>query len=240
MAAEVDHLLDAQEKAIAQARARAADLAHGLKTPLTPLSADAAELRARGDARLADEIETIMAGMRRHVERELVRARTGLRARSAPVQPIGPVVEQVVGVLRRTPQGQKLSWETDAADDLRVRIDAQDLAEILGNLAENAATWAAGTVRIEGRHVGNAVMLRVEDDGPGVPEEQIGTVLARGGRLDEPGRGVGWASPSSAIWWRPMVALSSCGGRRSAAFSRRSGCRDRREASGLRTPACGP
>ena len=34
LAAEVDHLLDAQEKAIARARARAADLAHGLKTPL--------------------------------------------------------------------------------------------------------------------------------------------------------------------------------------------------------------
>ena len=63
----------------------------------------------RGDTRLADEIETITAGMRRHVERELVRARTGLRARSGPVQPVRPVVEQVVGVLRRTPQGQKLA-----------------------------------------------------------------------------------------------------------------------------------
>jgi signal transduction histidine kinase len=195
LAAEVDHLLDAQDKAIARARARAADLAHGLKTPLTVLRADAEELRARGDTRLADEIETITAGMRRHVERELVRARIGLRARSGSVQPVRPVVEQVIGVLRRTPQGQSLSWRIDATDGLTIGMDAQDLAEILGNLAENAAAWAAGTVRIEGQREGDTAILRVEDDGRGVPEEQIDTVLARGGRLDEsrPGTGLGLA-----------------------------------------------
>ncbi|MBJ6125618.1 sensor histidine kinase [Microvirga splendida] len=195
LAAEVDHLLDEQEKAIARARARAADLAHGLKTPLTVLSADAEELRARGDADLADEIETITAGMRRHVERELVRARTGLRVRSGPLQPVRPMAEQVTGVLRRTPQGQKVSWQVDVADSLGVRMDTQDLTEILGNLAENAATWAAGAVRIEARRDGAAVCLRVEDDGPGVPEDRIDAVLARGGRLDEtrPGTGLGLA-----------------------------------------------
>lgn len=195
LAAEVDHLLDAQEKAIAKARARAADLAHGLKTPLTVLSADAEELRARGDTRLAAEIETITAGMRRHVERELARARTGLRTRSGAHQPIRPVVEQVVGVLRRTPQGQKLSWQVDTTDRLGAPMDVQDLTEILGNLAENAVTWATGAVRIVGWRDGDAVVLRVEDDGPGVPEDQIGTVLARGGRLDEtrPGTGLGLA-----------------------------------------------
>ena len=195
LASEVDHLLDAQEKAIARARARAADLAHGLKTPLTVLSADAEELRARGDTRLADEIGTLAAAMRRHVERELVRARAGAGARSGPVQPIRPIVEQVIGVLRRTPQGQELSWEIDAPDDVGVRMDTQDLTEILGNLAENAAAWAARAVKIEGRREGHAVALRVEDDGPGVSEELIGTVLARGGRLDQtrPGTGLGLA-----------------------------------------------
>jgi signal transduction histidine kinase len=195
LASEVDHLLDAQERTIAQARARAADLAHGLKTPLTVLSADAEELRARGDTQLADEIETLATGMRRHVERELVRARTGIRTQTGPDQPLGPVVEQVVEVLRRTPQGQKQSWEIDGVGEISVRMDAQDLTEILGNLAENAAAWAASTVRIEGRREGDGMMLRVADDGPGIPEEQIDTVLARGGRLDEtrPGTGLGLA-----------------------------------------------
>jgi signal transduction histidine kinase len=195
LAAEVDHLLDAQERAIARARARAADLAHGLKTPLTILTADAQELRERGDARLAEEIETVTAAMRRHVERELARARSGMGASNRPVQPVGPVMDQVVGVLRRTPRGQKLAWETSGTGGLGVRMDAQDLTEILGNLAENAANWAAGTVRIDAQRDGDAVALRVEDDGPGVPEEEIETALARGGRLEEthPGTGLGLA-----------------------------------------------
>jgi signal transduction histidine kinase len=98
-------------------------------------------------------------------------------------------------VLRKTPQGQALSWKTAAMDDLAVRMDAQDLAEILGNLAENAATWASGAVRIEGRREADAVTLSVEDDGPGVPEDRFDIVLARGGRLDEtrPGTGLGLA-----------------------------------------------
>ena len=119
LAAEVDHLLDAQDKALARARARAADLAHGLKTPLTVLAADAAELRERGQGELAEEIETVTEGMRRHVERELVRARAGTRGRRRrpPSRPV-PSREQVVDVLRRTPRGQKLAWEIDIAAEL--------------------------------------------------------------------------------------------------------------------------
>jgi signal transduction histidine kinase len=195
LAAEVDHLLDAQEAAIARARTRAADLAHGLKTPLTILASDAEELRARGETSIADEIATVTDGMRRHVERELVRARAGIRVRTGAPQRLRPVIEQIVGVLRRTPRGQPLNWEIAIADDLEVRADSQDIAEIFGSLGENAAKWAAGRVRVEGRCEGTVVNVSVEDDGPGVPDDQIGSVLARGGRLDEaqPGTGLGLA-----------------------------------------------
>jgi signal transduction histidine kinase len=195
LAAEVDHLLKAQEKAIARARARAADLAHSLKSPLTVLAADAEELRAEGAVRLGDEIAGLTEGMRRYVERELARARAGIRARAGAEQPVKPSIDQVVGVLRRTPRGGSLAWEIDVADDLGAPVDAQDLVEILGNLAENAAQWAAAKVRVSGRRDGAAIVLSVEDDGPGVPEDRIGTVLVRGGRLDEtqPGSGLGLA-----------------------------------------------
>ncbi len=195
LAAEVDHLLDAQEAAVERARARAGDLAHGLKTSLTILASDAEELRAQGQTAIADEIATVTDGMRRHVERELVRARAGIRARVGAPQPVLPVLEQVVAVLRRTPRGHPLAWEINVAPELATPVDPQDLAEIIGNLGENAAKWAGSRVRIEGRCEGEAVMLSVEDDGPGVPADQIGMVLARGGRLDEaqPGSGLGLA-----------------------------------------------
>lgn len=194
LASEVDHLLEAQEKAISRARARAADLAHGLKTPLTVLAADAAELRSRGDDRLADEIEAVTEIMRRHVERELARTRVSMGPRCLPSQPLEQAVAQVIDVLQRTPRGRVLEWQLDIAP-LVVRSDPQDLTEIVGNLVENAVHWATGRVRVETRAEGNTVAIRVEDDGPGIPDDQIEAVLVRGGRLDEtrPGTGLGLA-----------------------------------------------
>ncbi len=195
LAAEVDSLLDTQDATIERARAHAADLAHGLKTPLTVLADDARQLRSRGEAALADEVAALVEGMRRHVERELARARAGVRARGGASQPVSPIARQVVEVMRRTPRGKELGWHIDIPGDLAVGIDAQDLAEMLGNLAENAAQWARTSVRLCGRQGSDAAVLLVEDDGPGVPDQEIETVLARGGRLDatKPGAGLGLA-----------------------------------------------
>ena len=56
---EVNALLDAQEGAIERARAWTTDLAHGLKTPLVVLAADAERLRAAGQSELADELRKL-------------------------------------------------------------------------------------------------------------------------------------------------------------------------------------
>jgi signal transduction histidine kinase len=71
----------------------------------------------------------------------------------------------------------------------------QDLAEIVGNLGENAVKWAASRVRILGQEDRGTVTISVEDDGSGIPYRQVETVLSRGGRLDEaqPGSGLGLA-----------------------------------------------
>ena len=164
---------------------------------------------------------------RRHAPSCRTRAGAGADRPSGaggPTPPVAPVIEQVVACSADT-AGARLSWAIDVADGLGVRMDAQDLTEILGNLAENAATWAAGTVRIEGRHDGSDIMLRVEDDGPGVPGDRINAALARGGRLDEsrPGTGLGLAivgDLAEAHGGSLSLGRSALGG-----LSRRSGCR---------------
>lgn len=72
---EVNQLLDAQEESLSRARDRAADLAHGLKTPLTALTNDVYRLRAAGQAAIADDIEDTALRMKQIVERELARSR---------------------------------------------------------------------------------------------------------------------------------------------------------------------
>jgi signal transduction histidine kinase len=190
LATEVDLLLEAQDRAIERARARAADLAHVLRTPLTVLKGAADDLARRGERALAGEIANVADAMRRSVDRELARARAGGRA-SAAKQRLRPIIEQVVSVLGRLPAAQVLDLEIDAQDDLSANVDGQDLAEILGNLGENAVRWARHRVRFGASARGTEIRLIVEDDGPGIPESAIECAMRRGGRLPQSHEGSG-------------------------------------------------
>jgi signal transduction histidine kinase len=72
---EVNALLEMQEREIERSRGRAADIAHGLKTPLAALASDAHRSRERGEQVMARDIETVASAMGRRVDRELARAR---------------------------------------------------------------------------------------------------------------------------------------------------------------------
>lgn len=59
------------------------------------------------------------------------------------------------------------------------------LARVLGNLLDNAQRHAAGSVRVAVVREGEWVVLRVEDDGPGVPEDERERIFERFVRLDD-------------------------------------------------------
>src|SRR5690606_4096529 len=124
LAGEINRLLDAQEKALARARSSAADLAHGLKTPLQVLVADVRSLRERGEAEIADGVDAAVGTSRRHVDRELARARA---ASASPVKAEcrpRDVAERVVAVVKRTPKGEPLDFTIEAAPELVAQLDA--------------------------------------------------------------------------------------------------------------------
>jgi signal transduction histidine kinase len=178
---EVNGLLDEREKEIGRARNRAADLAHGLKTPLTALAADARLLRARGQIDVAQSLDRIGDAMHRHVERELARARSIRHARAPESTPVAEVVDALARTLASA--GAEAVFDLRIARGARVAVERIDLMEILGNLMENASRHAATRVRVSaagGRFV-------VEDDGPGLPAESEALIRERGGRLDESG-----------------------------------------------------
>ncbi|TIS60587.1 MAG: sensor histidine kinase, partial [Mesorhizobium sp.] len=123
LADEINRLLDAQEKALSRARSRATDLAHGLKTPLQVLSTDIRTLRKIGETELADEIEKSTGAIRRHVERELARARLAPGVSGKAVCRVREVTAGVVAVVKRTPQGKRLSFDIDASEETLAPID---------------------------------------------------------------------------------------------------------------------
>lgn len=190
LAAEVDGLLDEREEQIARAKTRAGDLAHGLKTPLQALAGDIERLRAKGDSDIATDIEQVATAMRRHVDRELARARLAGK-RPDGLARVGDVARGVIAVVSRTPDGSRLEWAIDIADDALARIDPDDLAEALGNLVENAARHARSKVGISAAQAPGRVTITVTDDGPGIAPDRIDEALGRGGRLADTGPGAG-------------------------------------------------
>ena len=100
----VNSLLESQTRAMENAKSRAADLAHGLKTPLTVLLADAARLRANGEPDIADEIEELANTMKGHVDRELSRVRLqGLDILPPAKTGVEAIVARLLRALGRTP-----------------------------------------------------------------------------------------------------------------------------------------
>jgi len=176
------------------ARARAAELAHGLKTPLAVIAGDAARLRERGETAIAAELEELAGAMRRHVEHELTRARLQFAGTSRPATVLAASVEPVVRTLCRTPAGAALDWRVTVPSAITVALEPPDLAEVLGNLLENAARWARSHVAVEAA-AGSPVRVVIADDGPGVPPAMIERIAQRGVRLDERpgGAGIGLA-----------------------------------------------
>ena len=187
---EIDALLDARDKQMAAARGRAADLAHGLKTPLQVLAGGVERLKAKGDHEIANDLASVGEAMRRHVERELARARRDA-APADPTARIRATVERVIAVVGRTPKGATLEWAIDVAPDLVARIPSDDLTEILGNLLENAAQHARERIAVTASAVGSEAVIAIVDDGPGIPPDRVAEALRRGGQLDRSGAGAG-------------------------------------------------
>ena len=170
---------------------RAADLAHGLKTPLQVLSGDIRALRQKGETQLADEIEKSATAIRRHVDRELARASVAPGMSRAANALVVDAAGRVIDVVRRTPDGERLTFVVNVPAGLAAPVDEGDLSEMLGNLIENAARFAKSAVTVASTVASAGAIITVTDDGPGISDEHREMVLSRGVRLEDEGRGDG-------------------------------------------------
>jgi signal transduction histidine kinase len=199
---ETNALLDEQDKALQTARARAGDLAHGLNTPLAVMSAKSRILRREGQQDIADEIDKQVEAMRRHVERELARARArgAIRTRQTTVDAVR-LSHDIVSAIRSLPRDTPIALTVTAPDELFVNIDTDDFNNVLGNLLENAHKWARSRINVFVQRRGAVVCIDVDDDGPGIPEADVDRVLLRGERADTSvsGSGLGLAIVSDLV-----------------------------------------
>lgn len=188
---ELSRLIAANAAQLTRARAHAGDLAHALKTPLSVL----ANRAKPEDAALIDRMDRMI---RWHLKRARAAA-AGLDP--SAFAPVATVLDDVALVLTHEARRRSVTLEVTAASAPDFRGDAEDLAEIIGALAENAVKWASACVRIAARRCPEGVEITITDDGPGIAEAERARLMTRGARLDEtiPGHGLGLAIAADRI-----------------------------------------
>lgn len=193
---DLNALLEHRERRVREALAKAGDLAHGLKTPLAVLRHEAERLEAAGHLEAAAIVAQQVERMRRHVEYHLAHARAAASG-SAPGARCA-VADSVAGIARTLAHlhsSRGLAIEVAVSDQHVVRGQREDLDEILGNLLDNACTWARTRIVITSANGDGRIAITVDDDGPGIEPLMREAVLQRGVRADEaaPGSGFGLA-----------------------------------------------
>jgi signal transduction histidine kinase len=179
----INALADAREEEITRARRRAADLAHGLKTPLAALAAQSRRAREAGAEAAAIGMEHALAALGATVEAELSRAHVA----PGGAAPVRRTLEALIDVIEHTDAGARISFDVDIDDERTIPVSPEAWSEIAGALLENAARHARRRVRIGGEPSSDGLAILIEDDGPGIARDRRDEVLTRGARLDESG-----------------------------------------------------
>jgi signal transduction histidine kinase len=206
LVSDFNSVLGRNDEVVTRARTQAGNLAHALKTPLTVLAQAAHASDQSGLALLVNEqVQAAQRHIDWHLARSRMAATLGLPGQRVPVV---PTLQGLVRVMQRVHADRGLSITLDEADaPVQFAGEAQDLQEMLGNVLDNACQWAHSAVRIQVMSWADGVAtgtrdegsrrcrIDIEDDGPGMPAEQMPRVLQRGVRLDEtvPGSGLGLA-----------------------------------------------
>lgn len=166
-----------------------AQVTHELRTPLTVLrlyGESLLERRVPEEQRghylstIVDESERLGA----LVDRVAAAARGTAdgSGRAGPLDPL-PILEQVTekfGVVARSRSGA-LTTSLALPPELRLAISADDLHRILETLLDNALRYAGDPPRVHvtAERLAGSLRIVVEDEGPGIPEEEREQVFER-------------------------------------------------------------
>jgi signal transduction histidine kinase len=191
---DINTLLQRNREIIQRSRRQAADLAHALKTPSAILRNELQALseKSRDMDRALDALDRMDAQLGRSLARvRMANSGETTFARTDLSNSVNRLTRLFGSMAKRDGKHLKTACEPD----LGIRVDAQDIEEVLGNLLDNALKWCRTTIALTVRQVPNGIEILIEDDGPGIPEQDRGEAIQSGGRLDtsKPGTGLGLA-----------------------------------------------
>ncbi len=171
----------------------AADVAHEIKTPLTSLRSAVETVARIEDPGQQRQLMTIILDDVQRLDRLITDISDAsrldaelFRAENAPVD-IAKILGALVEVNRATGAGEapKLTLELTEGESLMVSGIEDRLVQVYRNLISNASSFTptGGTITLRGWRQqvfsGDAVIVTVEDEGPGVPEDKRDAIFDR-------------------------------------------------------------
>ena len=198
LAETMNAMLDRIESATDSQRQFVADASHELRSPLTRLRT---QLEVEGESVGYQELHDEVLGMQHLVEDLLFLAMLDTRppASTSDLVDLDEVVRDVLGGLDAAP-GPIVA--VDAAP-VMVCGDARELRRAVGNVVENANRFASAVVDVTLRRSAESAVLRVTDDGPGIPSRFHNSVFDRFVTVDDArsdgGAGLGLAIAADIV-----------------------------------------
>ena len=185
----INILLEHEREHKARYRNALGDLAHSLKTPLAVLQASIDSDQPPQSRMLQEQIRRMNSIVEYQLQRAATAGSTGI-GRQIEVK---AALDRITASLLKVYADRDCALEVDVEQGLMFKGDEGDLMEILGNLLDNAFKWCRQRIRVTAAYQNDRLIIRIEDDGPGMPDEQAEQLLKRGVRADEamPGHGIG-------------------------------------------------
>jgi signal transduction histidine kinase len=192
LVAQINHLLAHTEDSLKRSRNALGNLGHALKTPLAVLLSLASNPKLQAYPELRKVLQEQLEQVQQRLNRELNRARLAGDALPGALFDCDAEVPGLLATLNMI-HGEHLELSYQGVPGLQLPWDREDLLELLGNLLDNACKWADAQIHLSIEANAEGFCLKVEDDGPGIPEAQRAQVFSRGTRLDEQtdGHGLG-------------------------------------------------
>jgi len=167
----------------------AADVAHELKNPLTSMKSAVEMLKRSATNDERERMAKIVTSDVRRIDRLITdisdasRLDAELSRESGELVPVAHLLETIIEVYRVTEisRGIAISLVLDLPTGARVIGKDERIGQVVRNLMDNAISFSpeGATVTVRANADGRVVRIIVEDQGPGIPSENLETIFNR-------------------------------------------------------------
>ena len=168
----------------------AADVAHEIKNPLTSLRSAVETLDLVKDPAARERLLAILKNDIKRLDRLVTdisnasRLDAELSREDLKAVDLGRLILEVVQLYRDTARTGDVAVTYDAPDTLEpIKVSGREgpLGQLLRNLIDNARSFspAGGEVRVKLERRRGEAVLSVDDDGPGIPADNLETIFER-------------------------------------------------------------